>query len=81
VSYIDVVGDILGEALLQLGLDRLAHAVGGGQRVGAGRLVDVDDGGRLAVVAAELVAGLGAEFDPADVLDPHQRAVGTWRAR
>ena len=67
-----VVGDILGEARLQR-LDRIAHALGRGQRIGAGQLVDLDAGRGLAVVAAELVAGLGAQLDPGDVLDPDQR--------
>ncbi len=65
-----VVGGLVGDALGELGLqplhDRL-DALGGGERVGAGRLEDGDQGAGAAVEAAERIAAAGAELDPADV--------------
>src|SRR4029077_6172696 len=70
----DIVGDIVGKARLEV-VDRLAHTLRGGQRIGAGQLVDLDAGRGLAVVAADRIAALGAELDAGDVLDAHQGAV------
>ena len=52
----------------------LADLVGDLQRVGAGQLEDGDARARLAVEAAELAVGLGAQLDAADVLDPDDAA-------
>ena len=71
----DVVGDILGQQRIEF-LQRLADALGRGERVGAGQQVDLDAGGRLAVVATDRVARLGPQLDPRHVLQPDDRALG-----
>ena len=58
---------------------QLSDAVGGIQRVGAGQLVNGDDGRGLAVEPAAQVVNLRAEFDARDVLQPHHASRRDWR--
>ncbi len=69
-----LVIEVGGEALLDL-LHEPLDPVGGLDRVGAGQLVERENGGRLAVEAAGDVVGLGAQLDARHVLQPHDRAV------
>ena len=57
---------IFREALLHLG-HQLADAGGGLDRIGAGQLVDGDDGGGLTIQAADNAVVLRAQFDSGDV--------------
>ena len=45
------------------------------ERIGAGRLIDTDAGGWLAVEAEDLAVGLGAKLDAADIAQPRELAV------
>ena len=65
---------IAGKALGELGHPRLGQ-VSGGQRVGAGVLVQQQQGARRTIHVRLLVVAFGAELDPRDVLEPHQRAI------
>ena len=56
-------------------LHRGAYALRRLHRVGAGQLIQCQDGRRLAVIAADYVVGLRAEFDPGQVLQPQIRPV------
>jgi hypothetical protein len=53
-----------------------AHCLGGRNRIGAGRKIDADRDRRFAVKPRLDVLVFGAEFDPGDIFDPQQRAVG-----
>ena len=71
----DVVGEIVREALAQLAPSAARTLIRDLHGIGARRLIDADRRRGTAVVAAELVGGLGAEVDPGDVAQPHDRAV------
>ena len=57
--------------VLHLGLDRLLDL----QRIGAGRLVDADAGGLLAVKGEVLTVSLRAELDPTDIAQAGDLAI------
>ena len=80
---LDELGWVVGQAVLEsLGkalrhlLDGVLDALGGAHGVGAGLLVDDDDDRRILVGVALRRVAQRAELDPADVLDPHDAAVG-----
>ena len=64
----DIGPNVVGIKRLQF-LENLAHPFRDRDRVRTGRLVDADACRRLAIEADETVGGLGAEFNPAEVLD------------
>ena len=79
-----IVGGLVGDAFRELRLQALhhrLHALGGGERVGARRLEDRDQGPRPAVEAAERVAGAGGELDPRRRRARGRRSRPGWRGR
>src|SRR5205807_2883510 len=69
------VVEVGGETRLGL-LHEFSRGVGGIERVGAGQLVNGDDGGRFAIEPATQCVNLSAEFNTSDVFEPDHRAVG-----
>ena len=63
------------KALLGLG-HQILGALSGLDGVGTGKLVNGDDGGRLAVEAALQVVELGAQLDACDIFEAHDGAIG-----
>ena len=70
----DCVVEVSGEPAFEV-RERAFDAVRGGQRIGAGRLIDGDDGGGLPVHARQLLIVEGAQFDAGHVLHAHDGAV------
>ena len=70
----DGVVEVRREALFDL-RHELFGSLGGVNGVGAGQLVEGDEGGRFAVEATDDVVGLRSQFDAGDVLESHEGPV------
>ena len=74
-EHAGVVGNVGLQPLGQLAADvihRCAHGLGHGQRVGAGRLLDADEDGRLALVPGGGLVVLGAQLQAGHITQAHQ---------
>src|SRR5260221_7178616 len=70
----DLPGQIVRETRLQI-FEPFADGLERGNRVGAGRLVDRDRGGRAAIEPRLAVEIGGAQLQPGDVAKPEYRAI------